>query len=131
MAAEPILIVEDNPQSRKLARIILAGEGYEVRTAGDAEEALRILESFRPRLILMDLQLPRMDGLSLTRLLKGDPRRREIIIIALTADAMSGDDTKAFAAGCQAYMTKPIDTDILPRVVAEHLAAGHTRTGQH
>jgi CheY-like chemotaxis protein len=122
MALEPILIVDDNPQNLKLAKVILAAEGYEVKTAIDAEEALRILESFTPRLILMDLQLPRMDGLELTRRLKADPARREIIIIALTAYAMKGDDEKAFAAGCDGYISKPIDIDALPRVVAEYLA---------
>ena len=122
MALEPILIVDDNPQNLKLAKVILATEGYEVKTAIDAEEALRILESFTPRLILMDLQLPRMDGLELTRRLKADPARREIIIIALTAYAMKGDDEKAFAAGCDGYVSKPIDIDALPRVVAEYLA---------
>ena len=127
MAREPILIVDDNPQNLKLAKVILAAEGYEVKTAIDAEDALRILESFRPRLILMDLQLPRMDGLELTRRLRADPARREIIIIALTAYAMKGDDEKAFAAGCDGYMSKPIDIDALPRVVAEHLARGASR----
>lgn len=122
MAREPVLIVDDNPQNLKLAKVILAAEGYEVKTAIDAEDALRILESFMPRLILMDLQLPRMDGLELTRRLKADPARREIIIIALTAYAMKGDDEKAFAAGCDGYISKPIDIDALPRVVAEHLA---------
>ena len=122
MALEPILIVDDNPQNLKLAKVILAAEGYEVKTAIDAEEALRILESFTPRLILMDLQLPRMDGLELTRRLKADPARREIIVIALTAYAMKGDDEKAFAAGCDGYISKPIDIDALPRVVAEYLA---------
>src|SRR5260221_10974862 len=122
MAREPVLIVDDNPQNLKLAKVILAAEGYEVKTAIDAEDALRILESFRPRLILMDLQLPRMDGLELTRRLKADPARREIIIIALTAYAMKGDDEKAFAAGCDGYISKPIDIDALPRIVAEHLA---------
>jgi CheY-like chemotaxis protein len=122
MAPEPVLIVDDNPQNLKLARVILVAEGYEVKTAIDAEDALRILESFTPHLILMDLQLPRMDGLELTRRLKADPERREIVVIALTAYAMKGDDEKAFAAGCDGYMSKPIDIDALPRVVAEHLA---------
>jgi len=122
MASEPVLIVDDNPQNLKLAKVILAAEGYEVRTAIDAEDALRILDSFTPSLILMDLQLPRMDGLELTRRLKADPARREIVIIALTAYAMKGDDQKAFAAGCDGYMSKPIDIDALPRVVAEYLA---------
>ena len=122
MALEPVLIVDDNPQNLKLAKVILAAEGYEVKTAIDAEDALRILESFTPRLILMDLQLPRMDGLELTRRLKADPARRNVIIIALTAYAMKGDERKAFAAGCDDYMSKPIDIHALPRVVAEHLA---------
>ena len=124
MAREPILIVDDNVQNLKLAKVILAGAGYEVKTAIDAEDALRILESFMPSLILMDLQMPRMDGLELTRRLRADPARREIIVIALTAYAMKGDDRKALAAGCDGYMPKPIDIDALPRVVAEHLARG-------
>jgi CheY-like chemotaxis protein len=122
MPAESILIVDDNPQNLKLAKVILVGEGYDVRTAIDAEDALRVLESFTPRLILMDVQLPGMDGLELTRRLKADPVRRGTIIIALTAYAMKGDDEKAFAAGCDGYMSKPIDTDALPKVVAEQLA---------
>jgi two-component system, cell cycle response regulator DivK len=129
MAREPILIVDDNAQNLKLAKVILAAEKYNVKTAIDAEDALRILESFAPRLILMDLQLPRMDGLELTRRLKADPGRRDIIIIALTAYAMKGDDEKAFAAGCDGYITKPIDIDALPRVVAEHLARQNERSG--
>ena len=123
MARDPILIVDDNPQNLKLAKVILAAEGYDVRTAIDAEDALTILESFSPRLILMDLQLPRMDGLELTRRIKADPVRRQTIVLALTAYAMKGDDEKAFAAGCDGYISKPIDTDALARVVAGHLAA--------
>lgn len=122
MASEPILVVDDNPENLKLAKVILAAEGYDVRTATDAEDALKLLDSFAPHLILMDLQLPRMDGLELTRRLKADPARRSIVIIALTAYAMKGDDARAFAAGCDGYMSKPIDTGALPRVVAEHLA---------
>ncbi len=125
MAAECILIVDDNAQNLKLARVILAGEGYDVKTAGDAEEALRVLQSHTPRLILMDLQLPGMDGLELTRRLKADPVRRSLIIVALTAYAMKGDQEKALAAGCDDYMSKPIDTDALIRVVAGHLARVH------
>jgi two-component system cell cycle response regulator DivK len=121
MSGEPILVVDDNPQNLKLAKVILTAEGYEVRTAVDAEEALRMLDAFQPRLILMDLQLPRMDGLELTRRLKADPARAAIVILALTAYAMRGDDQKALAAGCDGYMSKPIDIDALPRIVAEHL----------
>ena len=122
MASEPILIVDDNPQNLKLAKVILCAEGYDVKTAIDAEDALSVLRGFTPRLILVDVQLPGMDGLELTRQLKADPARRDIVIIAVTSYAMKGDDQKAFAAGCDGYMSKPIDIDALPRVVAEHLA---------
>ena len=127
MANEPILIVDDNPQNLKLVRILLAGEGYQVRTAVDAEQALTMLETFTPRLILMDLQLPGMDGLELTRRLKADPVRSAIVIIALTAYAMKGDEERALAAGCDGYVTKPIDVDLLPRLVADHLLRGRNR----
>ena len=122
MPGEPILIVDDNPQNLKLARLILAKQGYDVRTATDAEQALEALASFRPRLILMDLQLPGMDGLTLTRKLKSDPDRAHIPIIAITAYAMKGDEEKAREAGCDAYVAKPIDIAALRALVAELLA---------
>ena len=121
MAGEALLIVDDNPTNLKLARVLLSGEGYEVRTANDAEEALQMLPTFRPRLILMDIQLPGIDGLELTRRLKQDPERRDIVIIALTAYAMKGDEEKAFAAGCDGYVTKPIDPDRLLATIEQHL----------
>jgi two-component system, cell cycle response regulator DivK len=127
VAGEPILIVDDNPANLKLARVLLSGEGYQVRTAGDAEEAIELLDSFAPRLILMDLQLPGMDGLELTRRLKSDPARRDVLVVALTAYAMKGDEEKARAAGCDGYVSKPIDTDRLPRLVAELLAGQGAR----
>jgi CheY-like chemotaxis protein len=117
MPGDSILIIDDNVQNQKLVRVVLAGEGYDVRTASDAEEALRMLDAFRPRLIVMDLQLPGMDGLELTRRLKANPDTRGIRVIALTAYAMKGDDEKARAAGCDAYMSKPIDIDRLPDAV--------------
>lgn len=123
MAGERLLIVDDNPQNLKLARVLLTGEGYEVKTAPDAEEALNVLASFSPQLILMDIQLPGMDGLELTRRLKAEPARRGIVIVALTAYAMRGDEEKALAAGCDGYISKPIDTDGLPKRVAEYLGA--------
>lgn len=126
MAGEPILIVDDNAQNLKLVRVLLASEGYDVRTAVDAEDALALLDSFTPRLILMDLQLPGMDGLELTRRLKADPERRSISIVALTAYAMKGDEVKALAAGCDGYVAKPIDVEVLPRIVQQHLD-GRTR----
>ena len=122
MAGEPILIVDDNPANLKLARMLLAGEGFEVCTAIDAEEALVLLQSFRPRLILMDLQMPGMDGFELTRQLKADPATRGIVILALTAYAMKGDEQRAREAGCDGYVAKPIDTRTLPGLLARHLA---------
>lgn len=122
MPSEPLLVVDDNAQNLKLVRVLLLSEGYDVRTAVDAEEALRVLETFTPTLILMDLQLPGMDGLELTRRLKADPKRRGISIIALTAYAMKGDEQKAFTAGCDGYIAKPIDVVELPKTLSAHLA---------
>lgn len=122
MAGERVLVVDDNAQNLKLARVLLGSSGYEVRTAVDAEDALRVLDTFEPRLILMDLQLPGMDGLELTRRLKADPARRHILIVALTAYAMKGDREKALAAGCDEYVPKPLDIELLSRTIADLLA---------
>ena len=121
MSGEPILIVDDNATNMKLVRILLASEGYDVRTAADAEEALNVLKEFYPRLILMDVQLPGIDGLELTRRLKSDPATRDITILGLTAYAMKGDKERIIAAGCDGYIPKPIDTRTLPEVVAGYL----------
>jgi two-component system cell cycle response regulator DivK len=130
MAHESILIVDDNAQNLKLARVLLTAEGYAVETAVHAEAALWLLQTCTPRLILMDLQLPGMDGLELTRQLKSDPLHRGISIIAVTAYAMKGDEERALAAGCDGYMSKPIDTAALTRLVAACLARqGTARTG--
>jgi two-component system, cell cycle response regulator DivK len=123
MAGEAILVVDDNAANLKLARVLLSGEGHLVRTASDAEEVMRTLETFQPVLILMDVQLPGIDGLELTRRLKRDPRTSGILIVALTAYAMKGDEEKAIAAGCDAYVAKPIDPDALPRLLAELISA--------
>jgi two-component system, cell cycle response regulator DivK len=117
MSTQPILIVEDNPDNLKLTQILLELEGYEVRTAQDAEEALITLESCRPALILMDIQLPGMDGLELTRRLRRSPALCDVKIVALTAYAMKGDEENARVAGCDGYIAKPIDTRTFPTVV--------------
>jgi two-component system, cell cycle response regulator DivK len=121
MTDRSILIVDDNPVNLKLIRILLTGEGYDVHTAGDADEALRILQDLRPRLILMDIQLPGIDGLELTRQLKANPLTRDIRILGLTAYAMKGDEEKIMAAGCDGYIAKPIDTRTLPGVIERYL----------
>lgn len=122
MSGERILIVDDNAVNLKLARVLLSAEGYEVRTAEDVDEALGLLSEFRPRLILMDIQLPGVDGLEATRRLKASPATRDIIVLALTAYVMKGDSEKALAAGCDGYIPKPIDTRALPGVIASYLA---------
>jgi len=121
MANEPILVVDDNPLNLKLARLLLAVEGYQVRTAEHAATALAVLETFHPRLILMDVQLPGMDGLEFTRRLRADPSLDDVIILALTAYAMEADEQKALDAGCDGYVAKPLDTRSLPDVVRSYL----------
>jgi len=123
VAGERILIVDDNPVNLKLMRVLLAGEGYTVRTAADAEEALAVLREFVPRLILMDIQLPGMDGLALTRKLKADSATSDTLILGLTAYAMKGDEERVLAAGCDGYVAKPIDTRTFPALVARYLAS--------
>lgn len=124
-----ILIVDDNPTNLKLARILLAVEGYVVRTAASADDALLTLQTFTPKLILMDVQLPGMDGLALTRQLKTDPRTCDITIVAMTAYAMKGDDARAFGAGCDGYISKPIDTRRFATDVARYLDQQATSRG--
>jgi two-component system cell cycle response regulator DivK len=121
MNCPAVLIVDDNASNVKLIEVTLDPSLFQVKSAKDAEEAIKILETFEPRVILMDLQLPGMDGLELTRLLKRDPARRNIVILALTAYAMKGDEEKAIAAGCDGYITKPIDTRTLPKLIVEHI----------
>jgi len=119
-----ILIVDDNPTNLKLAARILKYEGYDIDVAEDAERAMEVISESLPQLILMDIALPGMDGLTLTRLLKDAERTKHIPIVALTAFAMRGDDKRAFDAGCDGYITKPIDTRKFPAQVAEYLSAG-------
>jgi two-component system, cell cycle response regulator DivK len=118
MREQSVLIVDDNPINMKLVRVLLTGEGYDVRTAGDAVEALAVLKQWHPSLILMDIQLPGIDGLELTRQLKADSTTEHIAIIGLTAYAMKGDEERILAAGCDGYIAKPIDTRTLPHLIA-------------
>lgn len=103
-----ILVVEDNPNNMKLAVFLLESGGHTVLQANDAQSGIRIARDHGPELILMDIQLPGMDGLTATGLLKNDAATRDIRIIALTAFAMKGDDEKMRAAGCDGYISKPI-----------------------
>jgi len=112
-----ILVVDDHATNAWLIAEILEAQGHDVRTASNAEAAQPIIAEFRPQLILMDIGLPGMDGLTFTRLLKADPAMQGVKIAAITAAAMRGDEEKAIAAGCDAYITKPIDTRKLPETV--------------
>ena len=104
-----ILVVEDNPSNMKLVTILLRKAAYEVLQARRADEAVALARAHRPDLILMDVQLPGMDGLEATRILKQDEATRHIPVIALTALAMTGDSQRIIAAGCDGYVAKPIE----------------------
>jgi CheY-like chemotaxis protein len=127
VADNRILVVDDNAANRRLAQAVLEGAGHEVHGVGDAENALVAVGSLHPRLILMDIQLPGIDGLELTRRLKADPATQDIVIVATTAYAMPGDEQKAIEAGCDGYVTKPIDIHALREVVSDHLAGAAHR----
>jgi len=116
-----ILIVDDNPTNLMLISQVLKFDGYRILEAADAESAQEIIKSTPPDLILMDIALPGMDGLTLTSQLKADERTRHIIIVALTAFAMKGDEERARQAGCDAYITKPFDTRTLSASVRAYL----------
>ncbi|MEE9531507.1 MAG: response regulator [Syntrophobacteria bacterium] len=119
MAGERILLVEDNVMNRRLAQFLLKSEGYIVYEAANGHEALELVKAHVPDLILMDLQLPELDGFTTTRILKQDATTRDIPVVALTAYAMKGDAERASEAGCDGYITKPIDKkDFLERVAS-------------
>lgn len=124
----PILVVDDHPANLALLEHLLTHHGYEVHTAEDAVTALAAIERQLPRLILMDLQLPGIDGFELTRRLKAAPRTAHVPIVAVTSYAMSGDAERALAAGCDGHVTKPIDTRAFPDVVAGYLSSEARRT---
>jgi len=119
--SKKILIVEDDPRSLKMIQMILRPYGYSLLEATDGEEALKVARSDKPDLIIMDLRLPKVSGLEVTRQLRQMSDFNHIAIIAITAYAMKGDKEKAISAGCDAYLAKPINTRELPKVVTEML----------
>jgi two-component system cell cycle response regulator DivK len=121
MSGAPILVVDDAPVNLKLMRLLLTHEGYEVRTAERAEDALQMLSHYRPELILADIQLPGMNGLEMARRVKEDPRTKTIRVVALTASVRKEDRDRAFRAGCEDYISKPIDTSALATRIRELL----------
>lgn len=121
MTDKSILIVDDSVSNLKLARFLLRQEGFEVSTAENAEDALLKIENKIPSLILMDIQLPGMDGLQLTRLLRANDALYDVPIVAFTASAIKGDEEVARAAGCRGYVTKPIDTRSFGSIVRGYI----------
>ena len=119
--SEKILIAEDNPQNMTVIIMTLRQRGYTLLEATDGEETLKVAEMENPDLILIDIQLPKIDGLEVTRRLRQMPAFSHIPIIALTAHAMKGDEERIIEAGCDAYLTKPISTRELPDRIAELL----------
>jgi two-component system, cell cycle response regulator DivK len=119
--SQSILVVDDNPSNLKLFTFLLALPEYEVRTAANAAQAIEALDRFVPDLIIMDLQLPDVDGLTLTRQLKANPRIQGVPIVAVTASAMKGDEENARAAGVDGYMSKPVEKRAFRAMVAEYL----------
>jgi two-component system cell cycle response regulator DivK len=119
--SQRILVVEDNDRNRRLLKILLRSRGYEVIEAVTGEVAMKYLRDHKPGLILMDIQLPNVDGLELTKNIKSNPKTADIPIVAVTAYAMKGDRERILEAGCDGYISKPIDTRRLALLVAEIL----------
>ena len=119
---EKILIVEDNPQNMRLFEMILSARGYTLLKATDGEEALDMATRERPSLIIMDIRLPKMNGLEVTRKLRKNPAFSHTLIIGVTAYAMKGDKERIIEAGCDVYLSKPINTRELPGVITEMLS---------
>jgi two-component system cell cycle response regulator DivK len=121
MMKKTILVIEDHEDNRRIMRDLLTSAGYEVLEALTGQEGVTSAEAHRPGLILMDIQLPDFDGYEATRRIKANPTLRAIPIIAVTSYALSGDDVKAFEAGCDAYVTKPFSPRELLAKIREYL----------
>jgi CheY-like chemotaxis protein len=116
-----ILLVEDNHMNSRLTEFVLEREGFDVYTVTTAEEAVDSVRNEKPDLILMDIQLPGMDGLEATRIIKGDPETAHIPVVAVTAHAMRGDEERIIKAGCEGYIAKPINTWKLGDTLSRYL----------
>jgi CheY-like chemotaxis protein len=124
---QQILVVEDNPLNLELVSDLLEANGYVVRPARSAEEAFLLVRELSPDLILMDVGLPGLDGLETTKALRAEPATRHLVIIALTAHAMKGDEALALNAGCDGYLSKPIDTRTFANQVADFITSANSR----
>ncbi|SRR5258708_2831739 len=121
-APKRILIVEDNELNMRLLNDVLEAHGYDIRQSAEGKPVLALTRQFRPHLILMDIQLPDISGLDACRELKADPETRDIPVVAVTAFAMAGDESKARAAGCEGYITKPIRLSEFLETVEQFMA---------
>jgi CheY-like chemotaxis protein len=121
MENRTVLVIEDNALNMKLVRSLLKMGKYDIIEAVDAETGIQLAREYRPDLILMDIQLPGMDGLNATKIIKEDPSLKDIKVVALTSYAMEGDDRKAIEAGCDGYIIKPIDTKKFLKTVDQFL----------
>jgi CheY-like chemotaxis protein len=127
MTQNKILIIEDNLLNLELAADLLEANGFVASSARTAEEGLRMARELLPDLVLMDFSLPGMDGLSATKHLKADPATRHLTVVGLTARAMKGDEADALNAGCDGYLTKPIDTRTFIATVKNFIASARLR----
>lgn len=121
MSGKNVMVVEDNEKNRKLMRVVLKAKGYNITEATTGEEALNLLKTQTPDIILMDIQLPGIDGLTLIKQIKDNVVTKDIPIIAVTAYAMKGDEQKILDTGCNAYVSKPINTQELPIIVEKYI----------
>ncbi len=116
-----VLYIEDNLENRILVRRVLMAEGYEILEAESASTGLELAQNHKPQLVLVDINMPHLDGLSLASIMKADPALRAIPVVALTANVMKGDKERTLAAGCDGYIQKPIDVDFFPRQIARFM----------
>jgi CheY-like chemotaxis protein len=127
MGNKSILVIEDNELNMKLVKGLLEIGKYRMLEATDAESGIQLIREQRPDLVLMDIQLPGMDGLSATEIIKEDPLIKDIPIVALTSYAMQGDEEKALAAGCTGYIAKPINTRKFLKTISRYLNGNNQR----
>jgi two-component system, cell cycle response regulator DivK len=124
MAKPRVLVIDDNLLNIELASCLLLADGFEVESVADPRLALLHMASFRPEVVLMDIQMPGIDGLTLTRLIKSDMTMRHIPVLAFTANAMRGDEERMRQAGCDGYLSKPIEVSRFAAQVRAHLPGG-------
>jgi len=121
-----VMYIEDNLDNRTLVVRVLAAEGYDIVTASDAKEGLSLIKNMRPAVILIDINMPEIDGFALTAKLRKMKHLDGVPVVAITANVMKGDREKTFAAGCDGYIQKPINVDLLPQQIAKFIKEAHT-----